>query len=77
MVLDINDKYEVIHNLYDVMNVIRKYYNKELAIEMDRLVEMQEDKIEELEYKISEQEIEIEELKDKIWVLEDELEYTD
>lgn len=49
MFLEINGKDEFVYDLHDVVNVIRKYYNKELAIEMERMVEEQETEIEELE----------------------------
>ena len=56
MFLEINGEDEFVYNLHDVVNIIKKHYNKELAIEMDRMVEEQEAEIErlknELEYMI-------------------------
>lgn len=73
MILEINGKDEFVYDLHDISEIIRKYYNEVLSIEMDRLVEKQEIEIEELENKVNEQEEQIEELEGKIWELEDEL----
>lgn len=39
MVVEINNRCELVYDLNDVSNIIRKYYNGELADEMDRLLE--------------------------------------
>ena len=56
MWLEIDGNYEVIFDLHDVSEIVRKYYNKELALELERLIEEQEAEIErlenELEYEI-------------------------
>lgn len=51
-VLEINGKDEVIYDLQDIVSIIRRHYNKDLAIEMKELIEEQESEIERLEYKI-------------------------
>lgn len=49
MVVEIDGNYEVIFNLHDVSEIVKKYYNKDLALELERLVEEQEKEIERLE----------------------------
>lgn len=45
----INGNWEEIETLRDVSRVIREYYNRELADEIDELIDMIDFKIEELE----------------------------
>lgn len=51
-ILDINGKDEIICDLQDIVDIIKRHYNKELAIEMAELIEEQESEIERLEYKL-------------------------
>ena len=44
----IEGHWETISSLEDVARIIREYYNRELANEMDKLLEIQEDEIKEL-----------------------------
>lgn len=46
--MNIEGHWETINNLRDVSRVIREYYNRELADEMDNLIEIQENEILEL-----------------------------
>ena len=41
----INGHWETINNLRDVARIIREYYDRNLADEMDELITMQEDEI--------------------------------
>ena len=43
--LRINGHWEIVSSLQDVAKIIREYYNRELADEMDKLIEIQEDEI--------------------------------
>lgn len=43
--LRINGHWEIVDSLRDIANIIREYYNHELADEMDKLIEIQEDEI--------------------------------
>ena len=52
MVVEINRRCELIYDLKDVSNIIRKYYNTDIADEMDRLLEENEDYIEGLREEI-------------------------
>ena len=45
----IEGHWETIDDLRDVSRVIREYYNRELADEMDKLIEIKEEEIKELE----------------------------
>ena len=42
----IEKHWETIDNLRDISRIIREYYNSELADELDRFIEIQEDEIE-------------------------------
>lgn len=44
----IEGHWETINSLRDIARIIREYYNRELADEMDELIDMQEDEIREL-----------------------------
>lgn len=48
----IEKHWETIDNLRDVSRVIREYYNRELADELDIFIEEQEEYINELKYDI-------------------------
>ena len=48
----INDCWENVETLRDVSKVIREYYNRELADELDELIDAKELEIEELEKEI-------------------------
>ena len=52
MVVEINRRCELVYDLKDVSNIIRKYYNCELADEMDRLLEENQDYIDGLNEEI-------------------------
>ena len=52
MVVEINRRCELVYDLKDASNIIRKYYNSDLADEMDRLLEENEDYIEGLREEI-------------------------
>lgn len=43
--LRINGHWESVSSLKDISKIIREYYNRELADEMDNLIEIQEDEI--------------------------------
>lgn len=43
--LRINGHWETVSSLQDISNIIREYYNRELANEMDKLIEIQENEI--------------------------------
>lgn len=45
----IEGHWETVESLEDIANVIREYYSRDLADEMDKLIEIQEDEIKELE----------------------------
>lgn len=45
----IEGHWETVDDLRDVSRVIREYYNRELADEMDKLIEIKEEEIKELE----------------------------
>ena len=49
----INDCWENVETLEDVSRVVRKYYNRELADEMDDLINAKEFEIEDLMEEIS------------------------
>mgnify|MGYP004592267501 CR=1 FL=1 len=50
----INDKWLPVENIDDVSTIIRKYYNTELADQMDRLIpEHTDEEYDELEYKLT------------------------
>lgn len=44
----IEKHWETIDSLQDIARIIREYYNRDLADEMDKLIEIQEDEIKEL-----------------------------
>lgn len=44
----IEKHWETIDSLRDISRIIREYYNRELADELDKLIEIQEDKIKSL-----------------------------
>lgn len=48
----IEGHWETVNSLQDIANIVREYYNRELADEMDKLVEIQEDKIRALKEEI-------------------------
>ena len=52
MVVEINRRCELVYDLNDVSNIIRKYYNADLADEMDRLLKSNESCIKELECEV-------------------------
>lgn len=47
--LSINGNWESVETLRDASRVVREYYNRELADEIDELIDMIDFKIEELE----------------------------
>lgn len=51
-VLEINGEDEIIYDLSDIVDIVKRHYNENLAIEMAELIEEQESEIERLEYKL-------------------------
>ena len=45
----IEKHWEMVNNLIDVSRILREYYNRELADELDNLIEVHENRIKELE----------------------------
>ena len=48
MVVEINRRCELVYDLKDISNIIRKYYNSDLADEMDRLIKENEEEMAEI-----------------------------
>lgn len=48
----IEGHWETVASLQDVARIIREYYNHELADEMDKLIEIQEDEIRDLQLEL-------------------------
>jgi hypothetical protein len=48
MVVEINRRCELVYDLHDISNIIRKYYNSDLADEMDRLIKENEEEMTEI-----------------------------
>lgn len=48
----INGHWETVTSLQDVARIIREYYNRELADELDKLIEIQEDEIRDLQLEL-------------------------
>jgi predicted nucleic acid-binding Zn-ribbon protein len=84
----INDNWETIRDLDDISKIIRKYYNDELADELDNLIPEHTDEdyydleselmdkeceISALEDELAEKDDEISDLKDEIMELEDRI----
>jgi hypothetical protein len=46
----IEGHWETVESLDDISRIIREYYNRELADELDKLIDEQEDEIKELKY---------------------------
>ena len=53
MVVEINRRCELIYDLNDISNIIRKHYNSDLADEMDRLLDENSNYIKYLENEIT------------------------
>ena len=78
----VNNNWEQIHDLQDVSKIIREYYNRDLADELDELIPKHTDEeYEELEWKygleydkVLELEDEIDELREEIETLEIKIE---
>ena len=85
----VNDNWEQIHDLQDVSKIIREYYNRDLADELDKLIPEhtdeeyeglkdelweKENRIDDLEGELSTLELENEQLQRKINDLEIQLE---
>lgn len=47
--MNIEGHWETVTSLEDVARIVREYYNRELADEMDKLIEIKEEEIKELE----------------------------
>lgn len=82
-----NGNWEQIYNLHDVSTLIREYYNRDLADELDKLIDEtnqdfqcelreKEDKISEFEDEIFDLESEIKFLEKQVEKLEDKLNET-
>lgn len=50
--MNIEGHWETVTSLQDVARIIREYYNRELADEMDKLIEIQEDEIRDLQLEL-------------------------
>ena len=50
--MNIEGHWETVTSLQDVARIIREYYNRELADEMDALIEIQEDEIHDLQLEL-------------------------
>lgn len=48
----IEKHWETIDSLRDISRIIREYYNRELADEMDKLIEIQENEIRDLQLEL-------------------------
>ena len=78
----VNDNWEQVHDLQDVSKIIREYYNRDLADELDELIpEHTDEEYEELQWdydkkcdKITDLENEIDELNEEIEMLEIKIE---
>ena len=84
----VNDNWEQIYDLQDVSTLIREYYNRDLADELDILIDKtyqgfqcelreKEDKISELENDIIDLELEVQYLRKQVEELENKLNETD
>jgi len=54
--MNIEGHWETIDSLRDISRIVREYYNRELADELDRFIEIQEDEIKKLEQELYEYE---------------------
>lgn len=71
----IGENWEKIRNLQDVSNIIREYYNSDLADEMDNLIpEHSYDEYEDLAFDLNNKEEKIISLEDEIDTLENKVE---
>ena len=71
----VNDNWEQIYDLQDVSKIIREYYNRDLADELDKLIpEHTDEEYEELEYEVREKSDKIESLEAEISNLENNIE---
>lgn len=71
----IRENWEQIRNLQDVSNIIREYYNSDLADEMDNLIpEHSDDEYEDLTFDLNNKEEKIISLEDEIDTLENKVE---
>ena len=63
----VNDNWEQIHDLQDVSKIIREYYNRDLADELDELIPKHTDEeYEELEWRYEQEHDKVLELVDEI-----------
>ena len=71
----VNDNWEQIHDLQDVSKIIREYYNRDLADELDELIPKHTDEeYEELEWRYEQEHDKVLELVDEIDELREEIE---
>ena len=71
----IGENWEKIRNLQDVSNIIREYYNSDLADEIDNLIpEHSDDEYEDLAFDLNNKEEKIISLEDEIDTLENKVE---
>lgn len=71
----IGENWEKIRNLQDISNIIREYYNSDLADEMDNLIpEHSDDEYEDLAFDLNNKEEKIISLEDEIDTLENKVE---
>ena len=71
----VNNNWEQVHNLQDVSKIIREYYNRDLADELDELIpEHTDEEYEELEWKYGLEYDKVLELVDEIDELREEIE---
>lgn len=70
----INDNWEQIRDLNDISNIIREYYNNELADELDNLIpEHTDEDYYDLESKLMDKEFEVSSLEDELSALDSEI----
>ena len=63
----VNDNWEQIYDLQDVSKIIREYYNRDLADELDKLIpEHTDEEYYDLESQLSDKDFEISNLEDEI-----------
>ena len=71
----IGENWEQIRDLQDVSNIIREYYNRDLADEMDKLIpEHSDDEYDDLAFDLSNKEDQIISLENEVDTLENKVE---
>lgn len=71
----VGDNWEEVRDLQDISNIIREYYNMDLADEMDKLIsEHSDEEYEELKWELEEKDGDIASLEDEVSTLENKVE---